>query len=127
MRHNITLIIIFIALSLAIWGIFALIFPSSNDLMQWCVASGILMVATIMFNLLIYSSNRSLTVRNSATAWILNVSGTLLFVWTLLFTFSFGSYVDSERNLNVLYVGYLIIFLVSTIILYIAYRGSFSA
>ena len=93
----------------AIWGIFNLIFTESSEMMVWCIVSGIAMSAALMSNLLVVSSTETNTVRNASLTWILNISGIVFFIWTLIFVFLLGAYEDGERPMTTLYVGYLII------------------
>ena len=94
---------------LAIWGIFNLIFTESSEMMVWCIVSGIAMSAALLSNLLVVSSTETNTVRNASLTWILNISGIVFFIWTLIFVFLLGAYEDGERPMTTLYVGYLII------------------
>ena len=78
-------------------------------MMDWCFVSGIAMSAALLSNLLVVSSTETNTVRNASLTWILNISGIVFFIWTLIFVFLLGAYEDGERPMTTLYVGYLII------------------
>ena len=78
-------------------------------MMVWCIVSGIAMSAALLSNLLVVSSTETNTVRNASLTWILNISGIVFFIWTLIFVFLLGAYEDGERPMTTLYVGYLII------------------
>lgn len=127
MRNKLLFGIIALVVGFAIFGIFYLVFPETTALMGWCAASGIIMAITLMANILLVSSTQSLTVKNAATAWALNLSTVVLFVWTLVFTFALGSYEDNQRSLNGLYIGYLIILILALILLLMANRGGNAA
>lgn len=123
MRNNFIFIGILVAVCLAVWGIFSLIFPVVGTLMVLNAVSGMLMVIILLTNLLVNSSRSTLTVKNASTMMVLNLSGIALFVWSLLFTFLMGAYDNAERSLTVLYVGYLVIFVVAAIYFLMADRG----
>lgn len=123
MRNKIVFGIIAVVVSLAIFEIFNLVFPEMTALMGWCSASGIIMAITLLSNVVLVSSPQRLTVKNAATAWVLNVSTVVLFAWTLVYTFAIGSYLDIERPLSGLYIGYLIIVIIALILLLMANRG----
>ena len=112
---------------LAIWGIFNLIFTESSEMMVWCIVSGIAMSAALLSNLLVVSSTETNTVRNASLTWVLNASGIAFFAWTLFFVFLLGSYEDGERSMTVLYVGYLVILIVSVFLIFMGgWGGSIS-
>lgn len=123
MRNIIVFLFVCVAVSAAIFGIFYLIFPHASELMGWCVASGIIMTIALAGNIVIISRHRSLTVKNAATSWCVNVTAICLFVWTLVYVFGFGDYRADDRNLNGLYVGYLIILIVGLVLFFLADRG----
>lgn len=123
MRNNVIFIVVLVAVCVAIFGIFSLIFPVATAMMGWCVATGILLAVVLGCNMLMVSSHGGLTVKNAATTWTLNLSSTLLFLWTLAYVFLFGSYLDADRSLNGLYIGYLVIFILGITIWLIADRG----
>ena len=111
----------------AIWGIFNLIFTESSEMMVWCIVSGIAMSAALLSNLLVVSSTETNTVRNASLTWVLNASGIAFFAWTLFFVFLLGSYEDGERSMTVLYVGYLVILIVSVFLIFMGgWGGSIS-
>ena len=112
---------------LAIWGIFNLIFTESSEMMVWCIVSGIAMSAALLSNLLVVSSTETNTVRNASLTWVLNASGIAFFAWTLFFVFLLGSYEDGERSMTALYVGYLVILIVSVCLMFMGgWGGSIS-
>ena len=86
-------------------------------MMVWCIVSGIAMSAALLSNLLVVSSTETNTVRNASLTWVLNASGIAFFAWTLFFVFLLGSYEDGERSMTVLYVGYLVILIVSVFLI----------
>ena len=111
----------------AIWGIFNLIFTESSEMMVWCIVSGIAMSAALLSNLLVVSSTETNTVRNASLTWVMNASGIAFFAWTLFFVFLLGSYEDGERSMTVLYVGYLVILIVSVFLIFMGgWGGSIS-
>ena len=113
---------------LAIWGIFNLIFTESSEMMVWCIVSGIAMSAALLSNLLVVSSTETNTVRNASLTWVLNASGIAFFAWTLFFVFLLGSYEDGERSMTALYVGYLVILILSVFLMFMGgLGGSISA
>lgn len=111
------------AVSAAIFGIFHFIFPQTSSMMGWCVASGILMTVALAANIILVSSHSTITPKNTATSWCINVTAICLFVWTLFFVFVLGDYNMEERSLNGLYVGYLIILIAGLAITFMADRG----
>lgn len=112
---------------LAIWGIFNLIFTESSEMMVWCIVSGIAMSAALLSNLLVVSSTETNTVRNASLTWVLNASGIAFFAWTLFFVFLLGSYEDGERSMTALYVGYLVILILSVFLMFMGgWGGSIS-
>ncbi len=123
MRNTIIFIIVLLALSSAIWGIFHLIFPVASVLMLCCTITGIAAAVTLSSGLIVASCHKSNTIKNIATAWSLNITTVALFAWTLLFAFGLGSYEDPGRILTALYVGYLIILIVGLILWLMADRG----
>ena len=108
---------------LAIWGIFNLIFTESSEMMVWCIVSGIAMSAALLSNLLVVSSTETNTVRNASLTWVLNASGIAFFAWTLFFVFLLGSYEDGERSMTALYVGYLVILILSVFLMFMGGLG----
>ena len=108
---------------LAIWGIFNLIFTESSEMMVWCIVSGIAMSAALLSNLLVVSSTETNTVRNASLTWVLNASGIAFFAWTLFFVFLLGSYEDGERSMTALYVGYLVILILSVFLMLMGCLG----
>ena len=108
---------------LAIWGIFNLIFTESSEMMVWCIVSGIAMSAALLSNLLVVSSTETNTVRNASLTWVLNASGIAFFAWTLFFVFLLGSYEDGERSMTALYVGYLVILILSVFLMFMVGLG----
>ena len=96
-------------------------------MMVWCIVSGIAMSAALLSNLLVVSSTETNTVRNASLTWVLNASGIAFFAWTLFFVFLLGSYEDGERSMTVLYVGYLVILIVSVFLIFMGgWGGSIS-
>lgn len=127
MRNSIIFTITLVVVAIAIYGIFYFVFPETTALMTWCVVSGIVMAAILSANVLLVSDHKRLSVKNAATAWVLNVFGVLLFVWTLVFAFGVGSYDDGARNLNTLYIGYLVLLILGISLWLLADRGGFLA
>lgn len=127
MRNKLVFAIIALAVGIAIFTIFYLIFPHVTALMGWCAASGIIMAITLMANIALVSSHQCLTVKNAATARVLNLTTVVLFAWTLVFTFALGSFTDDTRSLNGLYIGYLIILIIALTLLLMANRGGNAA
>lgn len=123
MRNKILFGIIAVVVSVAIFEIFNLVFPEMTALMGWCSASGIIMAVTLLSNIALVSSPQRLNVKNASTVWVLNVSAVVLFAWTLVYTFALGSYLDIERSLSGLYIGYLVIVIIALILLLMANRG----
>ncbi len=123
MRNIIIFIFVCVAVSAAIFGIFNLTFPKATELMGWCVASGIVMTIALASNVILISSHKSLTIRNAATSWCVNLTAICFFAWTLLFVFGLGDYREEGRNLNSLYIGYLIILIAGLALFFIADRG----
>ena len=96
-------------------------------MMVWCIVSGIAMSAALLSNLLVVSSTETNTVRNASLTWVLNASGIAFFAWTLFFVFLLGSYEDGERSMTALYVGYLVILIVSVCLMFMGgWGGSIS-
>ena len=96
-------------------------------MMVWCIVSGIAMSAALLSNLLVVSSTETNTVRNASLTWVMNASGIAFFAWTLFFVFLLGSYEDGERSMTVLYVGYLVILIVSVFLIFMGgWGGSIS-
>ena len=96
-------------------------------MMVWCIVSGIAMSAALLSNLLVVSSTETNTVRNASLTWILNISGIVFFIWTLIFVFLLGAYEDGERPMTTLYVGYLVILIVSVFLIFMGgWGGSIS-
>ena len=111
------------AVCVAIFGIFSLIFPAATAMMGWCVATGIFLAVVSGCIVYMVSTHGGLTVKNAAAGWAVNISATLLFLWTITYVFLCGSYLDAERSLNGLYIGYLVIFILGIIIWFMADRG----
>lgn len=127
MRNIIIFLFTVLAVSAAIFGIFHFIFPQTSAMMGWCVASGILVTVAMAANIILVSSHSTITPKNTATSWCINITGICLFVWTLFFVFVLGDYDMEERSLNGLYVGYLIIIIVGLAITFMADRGGYLA
>lgn len=124
MRNNIVFIVVLVAVCLALFGIFCLVFPTMSAMMGWCVVTGILLAVVLGCNMLMVSTHGGITVKNAATTWALNLSAICLFLWTLAFVFLFGSYLDPNRSLTGLYIGYMIIFIVGITLWLMADRGA---
>ena len=92
-------------------------------MMVWCIVSGIAMSAALLSNLLVLSSTDTNTVRNASLTWVLNASGIAFFAWTLFFVFLLGSYEDGERSMTALYVGYLVILILSVFLMFMGGLG----
>lgn len=127
MRNSIIFTVTLVVVAIAIYGIFYFVFPETSALMTWCVVSGIAMAAILSANILLVSDHKRLTIKNAATAWVLNVFGVLFFVWTLTFVFGLGSYEDNSRSLSNLYVGYLALLIIGLSLWLMADRGGFLA
>ena len=123
MRKKIIFFTTLAIICLAIWSIFNLIFTESSEMMVWCIVSGIAMSATLLSNLLVVSSTETNTVRNASLTWVLNASGIAFFAWTLFFVFLLGSYEDGERSMTALYVGYLVILILSVFLMFMGGLG----
>ena len=123
MRNKIIFFTTLAIICLAIWGIFNLIFTESSEMMVWCIVSGIAMSAALLSNLLVVSSTETNTVRNASLTWVLNASGIAFFAWTLFFVFLLGSYEDGERSMTALYVGYLVILILSVFLMFMGGLG----
>ena len=123
MRNKIIFFTTLAIICLAIWGIFNLIFTESSEMMVWCIVSGIAMSAALLSNLLVVSSTDTNTARNASLTWVLNASGIAFFAWTLFFVFLLGSYEDGERSMTALYVGYLVILILSVFLMFMGGLG----
>ncbi len=123
MRNKFIFGVVLTIVCVAIWGIFSLIFSETGTLMMLNTISGMLMAVIVMMNFIMTTSRSSLSVRNAASMTVLTTLGGILFVWTFVFTFLIGDYKDSERSLTSLYVGYLIILVISAVLLLMADRG----
>ena len=123
MRNKIIFFTTLAIICLAIWGIFNLIFTESSEMMVWCIVSSIAMSAALLSNLLVVSSTDTNTVRNASLTWVLNASGIAFFAWTLFFVFLLGSYEDGERSMTALYVGYLVILILSVFLMFMGGLG----
>ena len=123
MRNNVIFIIVLVAVCVAIFGIFSLIFPAATAMKGWCVATGVFLAVVLACIVYMVSTHGGLTVKNAAATWAVNISATLLFLWTITYVFLCGSYLDADRSLNGLYIGYLVIFILGITIWFMADRG----
>ncbi|MDE6384003.1 MAG: hypothetical protein K2K79_06610 [Paramuribaculum sp.] len=123
MRNNVIFIVVLVAVCVAIFGIFSLIFPAATAMMGWCVATGVFLAVALACIVYMVSTHGGLTVKNAAATWAVNISATLLFLWTITYVFLCGSYLDADRSLNGLYIGYLVIFILGITIWFMADRG----
>lgn len=124
MKPQYSFAIFFIIISLCLFGIFHLIFPEYSVMMIWCTISGIALIATILGGVFLTSSKSSFDIKNTSSLWVLNVASLLLFLWTLVFVFIVGDYSDQSRSMDGLYIGYLIIIGLTSIVFIIASRGA---
>lgn len=114
----------FIVISLCLFGIFHLIFPEYGEMMIWCTISGIALIATILGGVFLTSSKNSFDIKNTSSLWVLNFASLALFLWTLVFVFLVGDYNEPARSMDGLYIGYLIIIGLTSIVFIIACRGA---
>ena len=111
------LLIVFI-IGGAIFSIFYLIFTEVTSQMIWCVISAILFTGAIFSNMLTVTSSKRLTVKKVSLDMMLYLVSGVFFGWTLLYVFLSDKWSDPERDLTTLYIGYLIILVIGTILIY---------
>ncbi len=121
---KIVFITVLLICSVALVGIFYLIFHELSVMMVCCAFSGLLFLWSAFLHIFIVSSILTITVKNSSLVKILDVSSFLLFAWTLLFIFAFGSYGDVDRDMTVLYVVYVVIAVITLVACLMADRGA---
>lgn len=120
---KIVFITVLLICSVALVGMFYLIFQELSVMMVCCAVSGLLFLWSAFLHIFIVSSIRTITIKNSSLIKILDVSSFLLFAWTLLFIFASGSYRDVDRDLTVLYVGYVVMAVITLVVCLMTDRG----
>lgn len=121
-RHvNIFLIIV---VALCMFGIFALIFPDFSAMMILCTVTGTILASLLICGINLSTSASELHPKNTSSLWVATAGGILLFAWTLIYVFLCGDYSDSQRSLDGLYIGYLIVLVITVVSYFSVSRGS---
>lgn len=116
-------IILSIIAALCIFGVFHLIFPEYSALMIWCTITGVLAVCSAIGTGYLVTSDDNFDIKNSATVWTLTTASFCFFVWSLIYAFIVCDYKDSLQKLNGLYIGYLVLLIISAVVFVISNRG----
>lgn len=117
-------IFLIIVIALCLFGIFALIFPDFSAMMILCTVTGTILAALLICGINLSTSASELHPKNTSSLWVATAGGILLFAWTLIYVFLCGNYSDSQRSLNGLYIGYLIVVVITVVCYYSVSRGS---
>ncbi len=126
MKNKLTFAGLFVVCSAAITGFFYLIFKQFTIAMIYCSVSGALFLGFLFAKIFLLSSQEQLNIRNVVTVKAVTIATLLFFLWTLLFVFVLGVYNDTERDLTILYIGYLVLFVLALLVCFMA-RHSASA